>query len=289
VKPPKFDYVSPASVDEAVSALAAGGEEAKVLAGGQSLVPLLAFRFAQPSLLVDLNRIADLAYVRETDDGLAIGAMTRTHQLEVDPLLAAGWPLAAAAVQYIGHRQIRNRGTIGGSIAHADPAAELPAVALASRAVLVATGPNGRREIAARDFFDTYFTTALEPDEILTEIRVPRPAPKTGVGFVEVSRRHGDFALVGAAATVTLNGDGVADATVVLVSVADTPFEVVAAGEILRGSHVTDETAREVGAEATSSIEPSSDLHASTTYRKQVAATVTRRALLLAAERAAAA
>jgi CO/xanthine dehydrogenase FAD-binding subunit len=287
MKPPAFDYTAPDSVDEAVAALAAGGEEAKILAGGQSLVPLLAFRFAQPTLLVDLNRIGELAYVRDGDDGgLALGAMTRTHELEVSPLVADRWPLAAAAVPFVGHRQIRNRGTVGGSIAHADPAAELPAVALASRAILVARSPRGTREIPAADFFQTYFTTALEPDEILTEIRVPRPAPRTGAAFVEVSRRHGDFALVGAAATVTLNGEGCVDAQVVLVGVGDRPVAVSAAGELLRGSEVTEETAREVGAEASGTIDPSSDLHASGTYRKQVASVVTRRALLQAAARA---
>jgi CO/xanthine dehydrogenase FAD-binding subunit len=228
--------------------------------------------------------------VRETDDGgVAIGAMTRTHELEVAPLLAARWPLAAAAAPYIGHRQIRNRGTIGGSIAHADPAAELPAVALASRVTLVARGPRGSREIAAADFFQTYFTTSLEFDEILTEIRIPPPAPRFGAAFVEVSRRHGDFALVGAAATVTLDGAGCADARVALVGVADTPVDVPGAAEILRGKAVTEETAREVGAEASAAIDPGSDLHASGSYRKQVAAVVTRRALLQAAERAAAA
>jgi carbon-monoxide dehydrogenase medium subunit len=289
VKPPKFEYARPSTVDEAVSALVAGGEEAKVLAGGQSLVPLLAFRFAQPSLLVDLNRISDLAYVREDGGGLAIGAMTRTRQLEVDPLIAERWPLAAAAAPFIGHRQIRNRGTIGGSIAHADPAAELPSVAVASRVTLVARGPNGTREIPAAEFFQTYFTTSLEPNEILAEIRVPAPQPRTGAAFVEVSRRHGDFALVGVAVTVTLDDGGCSDARVVLLGVGDRPVEVSAAAEILRGAGVTEESARAVGAEASAAIEPSSDLHASSEYRTEVAAVVTRRALLEAAARAAAA
>jgi carbon-monoxide dehydrogenase medium subunit len=287
LKPAQFEHVAPASLAEAVAALAAGDDDVKVLAGGQSLVPLLAFRFAQPSLLVDLNRIAELAFVREAEDGgLVVGAMTRTHQLEADPRIAARWPLAAAAVQYIGHRQIRNRGTIGGSIAHADPAAELPAVALASRVRLAVTGPHGTREIPAAEFFRTYFTTALEPDEILTEIRIPKLAPRTGAAFVEVARRHGDFALVGAAATVTLAGDGVADAAVVLISVGDTPVEVTSAAEILRGSPLTEESARAVGAAASAAVEPGSDMHASSAYRKRVAAVVTRRALLEAAGRA---
>jgi aerobic carbon-monoxide dehydrogenase medium subunit len=286
VKPPKFDYVAAGSVDEALSALAEGGDEAKVLAGGQSLMPLLAFRFAQPSLLVDLNPIRELAYVRASGDGLAVGALTRTHQLDVSPDVAAGWPLAAAAVRFIGHRQIRNRGTVGGSIAHADPAAELPAVAVASRATLVARSARGDREIPASDFFLTYFTTALEPDEILAEIRVPAPAPRTGVAFTEVARRHGDFALVGVAATVTLNGSGCADANVVLLGVGDRPVVVAAAADILRGSPVTEDAAREVGAAVSAAIDPAPDLHASGTYRKEVAGVLTRRALLTAAEQA---
>ena len=286
MKSAQFDYVAPESLDEAVSALVEGGDEAKVLAGGQSLVPLLAFRFAQPALLVDLNRVAGLAGVNETDDGLVIGAMTRTHQLEVSPSIAARWPLAAAAAPFIGHRQIRNRGTIGGSIAHADPAAELPSVAVASGVTLVATGPRGTREIPASEFFLTYFTTALEPDEILTEIRVPAPAPRTGVAFTEVARRHGDFALVGVAVAVTVNGGGCTDARVVVLGVGDTPVEVPAAAEILRGNPVTEEAAREAGAAAAEAIDPSSDLHASAAYRKEVAAVVTRRALLEAAGRA---
>lgn len=286
MKPPKFDYVAPGSLDEALSALVQGGDEAKVLAGGQSLMPLLAFRFAQPSLLVDLNRIPELAYVRAGGDGLTVGALTRTHQLEIAPEVATGWPLAAAASRFIGHRQIRNRGTIGGSIAHADPAAELPAVAVASRATLVARSARGDREIPAAEFFVTYFTTALEPDEILAEIRVPVPAPRTGVAFTEVARRHGDFALVGVAATVTMNGDGCADAAVVLLGVGDTPVVVPEAADILRGSPVTEESAREVGAAASAAIDPSPDLHASGAYRKEVAGVLTRRALLEAAGKA---
>lgn len=289
MKPPIFDYVAPTTVAEAVGALAEGGDDAKVLAGGQSLVPLLAFRVIAPSLLVDLNRIPELAYVRPTDGGgVAIGAMTRTRELEESPLLAERWPLAAVAAPMIGHRQIRNRGTIGGSIAHNDPAAELAAVALATNATLVARGREGERTIPAAEFFRTFFTTALAWDEILTEIRVPAPVPKTGTAFVEVARRHGDLALVGAAVTVTLDGDAVADACVVLMGVGDGPVPVPAAAEILRGNELTEARAREASEEASAAIDPVSDLHASAIYRKEVAAVVTRRALLEAAGRAAA-
>ncbi|MCC6222978.1 MAG: xanthine dehydrogenase family protein subunit M [Thermoleophilia bacterium] len=288
MKPAPFDHVAPGSIDEAVSALASGGDDAKILAGGQSLVPLLSLRFAQPSLLVDLNRVSELAYVRPADDGgLAIGAMTRTHQLEVDPIVAERIPLAAEAAPLISHRQIRNRGTIGGSIAHADPSAELPAVALALGATLVSRSPRGERQTAAADFFRGYFTTALEADEILTEVRFPPARPGTGSAVLEVSRRAGDFALVGAAATVTLDDGACASASVVVFGVADRPVAVPAAAEVLRGGPVTAESARAAGAAVCAAVEPGSDIHATGAYRKQVAGVLARRALGIAAGRAA--
>lgn len=287
MKAAPFDYVVPTTLDDAVSALAAGGEEAKLLAGGQSLVPLLALRFAQPALLVDLNRIEELAYVKATEDGgLAIGSMTRIRELETHPLFVERAPLAVEAVPLISHRQIRNRSTIGGSIAHADPAAELPAVARALDASFIARSPRGERTIAASDFFRTYFTTALGPDEILKEIRLPPLRPRTGTAILEVSRRRGDFALAGAAATITLEGGVCANASVVLFGVADRPV-AIALGD-LRGSSITEQRASEAGAFASAAIEPVSDIHASGAYRKRVAAVLTRRTLLAAAERAAA-
>lgn len=288
MKSAPFDYVAPGTIEEAVSALASGGEEAKVLAGGQSLVPLLALRFAQPTLLVDLNRIPELAYVRPADDGgLVIGSMTRTHELEVNLLVAERLPLAAEAAPLIAHRQIRNRGTIGGSISYAHPAAELPAVALALGATLVARSPRGERAIPASEFFRTYFTTALAPDEVLTEIRFPAPRPRTGWAALEVSRRSGDLALVGVAATVTIEDGACADARVVLFGVGDAPVAIAGVADALRGQAVTAERARDAGAVASASIEPASDIHASGDYRKRVAAVLTRRALLRAAERGA--
>lgn len=286
MKSAPFDYVAPTSLDEAISALSAGGEEAKILAGGQSLVPLLALRFAQPALLVDLNRVEGLSYVKVAKDGgLSIGSMTRIHELEINPCFAERAPLVSEAAPLISHRQIRNRSTIGGSIAHADPAAELPAVARALGATLVARSPRGERAIPASEFFRTYFTTALAPDEVLTEIRLPAPRPRTGAAILEVSRRRGDFALVGAAATVSLEGEACSDANVVLFGVADRPVVVALGG--LRRLSVTAERAREAGDFASASIEPGSDIHASAAYRKRVAAVLTRRALLSAAERAA--
>ena len=286
MKPAPFDYVAAASVDEAVAALASADADAKVLAGGQSLIPMLAFRLGRPSLLVDLNRIPELSYVRALDDGgLAIGAMTRTHELEVSPLVAERWPLARDAAPLIGHRQIRNRGTVGGSIVHADPAAELPAVALATGATLVVQGRNGQRTIPAEEFFISVFTTALEADEVLTQIRVPPLATGTGVAFVEVSRRQGDFALAGAAATITLDRECCVDARLVLIGVGATPLAIPVA-EALHGTDVAVDEARAAAEQALALVEPGSDMHASAGFRRSLATVVGRRALLAAAERA---
>jgi aerobic carbon-monoxide dehydrogenase medium subunit len=289
VKAAPFDYVAPGSVDEAISALAGARGEAKVLAGGQSLIPVLAFRLARPSLLVDLNRIPELSYLRESDDGgLTVGAMTRTHELEISPLVAARWPLARDAAPHIGHRQIRNRGTVGGSIAHADPAAELPAVALATRATIVVRGPRGQRTISASEFFVSVFTTALASDEVVTEIRIP-PLPRgSGTAFVEVSRRQGDFALAGAAATVTFDGTVCARATLVLIGVGASPIEIPVAGA-LRGTGVGESQVAVAAEQARALVDPSSDIHGNAAYRTELATVVGRRALLEAARRARAA
>ena len=204
MKPPRFDYERPEGLDEALAVLAARGDEAKVLAGGQSLVPLLNFRLARPDRLVDLNEISELAYVRAGNGALRIGAMTRQAELERSDAAAAGWPLLAEAVRLVGHPQIRNRGTVGGSVAHADPAAELPAAlaALAPRSTCVR--PAGARSLRFDELVVTHLTTSLEPDEVLVEIEVPALPPRTGAAFVEFARRHGDFALAGAAVVVTL-------------------------------------------------------------------------------------
>jgi carbon-monoxide dehydrogenase medium subunit len=288
VKPPPFDYAAPSGLEEAVAALEHGGEDAKVLAGGQSLVPLLAFRLAYPSLLVDLNRIPELAYVEPTDDGgVAVGALTRTGDVEDSGVVRRRAPLVADAVPLIGHRQIRNRGTFGGSVAHADPAAELPGVVWALGATMRAVGPGGERTIPASEFFQGYFTTALEPAEVLAEVRIPPLPERSGTAFMEISRRHGDFALVAVAATVTLGSRDRCEAVrLVFAGVADAPVPVDVAG-VLRGEAVSEEAARAAGEEAASGLTPSTDIHASGAYRKQVAAVLARRALLLAAERAA--
>jgi CO/xanthine dehydrogenase FAD-binding subunit len=212
--------------------------------------------------------------------------MTRTHELEVSALVAERWPLARHAAPLIGHRQIRNRGTVGGSLAHADPAAELPAVAVATGATMVIDGPEGRRVLPAESFFVGVFATALRPGELLAAVRVPPRPAGLGTAFYEVSRRPGDFALAGAAATVVLEGGVCVDASLVLIGVDAIPFAVSSAADLLRGTRVTGEDAAGVGEEARILVEPGSDQHASATYRRDLAAVVARRALLAAAERA---
>jgi carbon-monoxide dehydrogenase medium subunit len=287
MKPVAFDYFDPTTVDEALALLRTHGEGAKALAGGQSLVPLMNFRLARPQALIDLNRVATLDYVRAADGMLAIGALTRQHAVEFSADVRARCPLLAEAVPFIGHAAIRSRGTVGGSVAHADPAAELPTVVAALEGTLVARGPGGERTIAARDFFVSYLTTALAPDELLVEVRLPVAPPRTGAAFVEVSRRHGDFALVAAAAQVTLAADGVCErVALALGGVGAVPF---AAGEDARrlvGETPTEGAYGEIGRRVAARVEPDSDLHASAAYRTDVAAVLTRRALAQAVERA---
>lgn len=284
MKAAEFEYAVPASLEEAVALLAARGDDAKVIAGGQSLMPLLALRFAQPGLLVDLNRVAGLAGIRELPDGgLAIGAMTRTRELETSPAAAARAPLAAEAAPLIAHRAIRNRGTVGGAVAHADAAAELPAVMLALGATIVAQGPNGAREIAAADFFRTHYTTALEPDEVLTELRLPPLPPGTGTAFAEISRRHGDFAMAGAAAVLTVEAGRCSAASVALLGVADRPTAIDTA--TLVGQAPEPERFESVADAAAAALTPASDQHASSEYRRHLAAVLVRRTLVAATER----
>jgi len=291
MKPARFDYVAPATVGEAVSSLDSYEGEAKVLAGGQSLMPLLNMRLARPGLLVDLGRIAELDYVRETDGWLEIGAMTTKRSVEDSAIVERCQPLLHAATVLIGHPQIRNRGTVGGSMAQADPAAEYPAMAVALDAELRAAGPDGERVIKAEDFFVTYLTTALGPSEVLTEVRVPVLPERSGWAFTEVARRHGDFAIAGAAATVALDSAGhVSDARIVLFGVGPGPVRPRAAEEVVRGERAGDDLCRQAGSKASEEIdEPLSDVHASAEYRRHLAGVLTRRALAEAADRAAAA
>jgi carbon-monoxide dehydrogenase medium subunit len=287
VKPAPFEYHDPSTIDEAVALLKQYDGEAKLLAGGQSLMPLLNMRLARPQGVVDLNHVAGLDYIREENGWIAIGALTRQRALERSELVRARQPLLHEATRNIAHPQIRNRGTVGGSIAHADPAAELPAVALVLDAELVVTGPGGRRTLPAAGFFVTYLTTLLEPVEVLTEVRVPVLPARTGWSFQEVSRRHGDFALAGAVVTLTLDRDRCSDARVALFGVASTPVRASAAEAMLHGAKPDERLLAEVARAATADLDaPLSDVHASEEYRRHLAEVMTRRALTEALARA---
>jgi carbon-monoxide dehydrogenase medium subunit len=291
LKPPDFEYADPRTLPEAIDLLAKGQGEAKVLAGGQSLMPLLAMRLARPRLLVDLGRIEGLAGIREVDGQLAIGAMTTKRAVELSPQVRSHSPLLHEATRWIAHPQIRNRGTLGGSLAHADPAAEYPAVALLLGATLRVAGPDGERSIAAADFFLSYLTTALGPGDVLVEARFPRLPRGTGWSFQEFARRPGDFALVGCAASLAPGPGGrIASAHLVLFGVGPTPLRAEVAEKRLleerpeaRVLDAAAEAARE------SVLEPIADLHASAEFRRHLAGVLARRALAEAAARAGAA
>jgi carbon-monoxide dehydrogenase medium subunit len=291
LKPPAFDYEAPTSLAEALAILQRHGDEAKVLAGGQSLMPMLNMRLARPAVIVDINRIPDLAYVREADGHLAVGALARHVDLLRSPSVAAGWPLLREATAQIGHPAIRNRGTVAGSIAHSDPSAEHPAVLACLDGEVVVAGPAGRRIVKPDAFFVTYLTTDLRPDEVVVEVRFPRLPPRTGSAFVEFAQRSGDFAIVGVAAAVTVDEDGVTcrEARIALTGVGGTPFRAREAEAMLRGRRLVpaaDDAFREAAAQVAASIEPDDDIHASARYRRHLAQVLTERALARASERA---
>jgi len=281
MKPAPFDYFDPRSVEEAVSLLREHGEDAKIMAGGQSLMPLLNMRMARPEALIDLSRVEGLEYIREEGGALAIGAMTTKRAVERSELVRSRQPLLHAATLLIAHPQIRNRGTVGGSMAQADPAAEYPAVALTLDAELRAVGPEGERTIAANDFFVSYLTTALEPAEVLTEVRFPVLAEGTGWAFEEISRRHGDFAMTGAAVTLSVEGAGRCTAArIVLFGVGPTPVRVQAAEQMLVGEALGPTLLEGAGQTVSEALdEPLSDVHASAEFRRHLAGVLTRRAL----------
>lgn len=288
MKPAAFEYVRAHSIDEALAAMAAHAGDAKALAGGQSLVPAMNFRLAQPAVLVDLNRIPGLDHVDASANGLRVGAMTRHRTLERSARVRADAPLVAEAMPHVAHVPIRTRGTLGGSLAHADPAAELPAVMLALDAHLDVRSVRGTRTIAAADFFVGLFATALEADEIVTAITVPpRPAGE-GWAFEEVARRHGDFALAGVATVVTLDAGGlVSSARVALCSVHERPVLAEAAARALVGEPPTPQAiAAAADAAAVEDADPASDIHASAAYRRHLTRVLVRRALSQAVQRA---
>ena len=285
MKPPVFEYTAAGSIDEALAELEQHGDAAKLLAGGQSLVPLLNMRLATPERLIDLNRVAELAYVTERAGGLAIGAMTRQRAVERSALAALHVPLLADALPWVGHFQIRNRGTVGGSLSHADPAAELPAVALCLDARFTARGPAGERTVPAGTFFRNQLTTALTPTELLTEVWFPMSPRGSGSAWIELARRHGDYALVGVAAVVTLTGDRIGEARLALTGVEDRPTGR-ATETRLAGESLTPGVLAEAADAVRRAIDPGSDIHATAAYRRHVAGVLTGRAIRTAAARA---
>jgi carbon-monoxide dehydrogenase medium subunit len=269
VIPAPFDYQRADSAEEAVALLGEHGDEAKLLAGGHSLLPMMKLRLAVPSVLVDVGRLDDLRYVRDAGDHVAIGALTRHRDLEIDPVLAESVPLLAHAAGEVGDPQVRHRGTIGGSLAHADPASDLPAVLLALGGSVVATGPNGEREIAATDFFTGFLESALEPDELLTEIRVPKLAVD-GWSFQKFNRRAQDWAIVGVASVRAGDRTGVA-----LVNMGSTPLLASAVMDAVSAGA----SAAAAAERATEGTEPQADINASVEYREHLARVLVRRAL----------
>jgi len=285
MKPVSFDYHRPASLTEALQVLAQHPETARPLAGGQSLVPMMNFRLARPALLVDLNVLQELSFVRVVSDELRIGAMTRQRTLETSGIVAEGWPLLQEATRHIGHIHIRSRGTVGGSIAHAYPSAELPVVMTALGASFVLRSAQRERIVSARDFFVDAMATVLEPGELLVEVRVPKSAPRTGWDFQEVSRRHGDFALAAVAGLLALKNDGTID-TVTLAFAGAKPH-VFRRTESYGRQQPNTPVFAEIADAAAAELDMETDIHATAEYRRQASHALARRVLQRAAARAA--
>ena len=280
MKPAPFSYLRPGSLEDALTGLAQAGEEAKVLAGGQSLIPLMNFRLVRPAILIDLNLLTELASISEQDGHLVIGAMTRQSAAENSPIVRSGYALLAEAMRHIGHIQIRNRGTVGGSLAHADPAAELPAVALVLDAQIEAQSPRGSRQIAANDFFVGPFSTSLAPDEILTAIRFEK-REGWGQAFLEVARRNGDFALAGVAISAQVAPDHrtLTDLAIGAFGVGPAALRLRSVEEVIRGVELDERSLREAAITASEEVDPSDDIHADVDYRRRLIGHLVRRAL----------
>jgi carbon-monoxide dehydrogenase medium subunit len=287
MKPAKFDYYDPTSLEEALALLDRHPDDTKVLAGGQSLMPLLNMRLARPNVVVDINRIKELNYVRASDGGIGIGAIARQRALQTEKLIAERVPILQEAAYYIAHPQIRSRGTICGSIAHADPAAELPALALALDAEMTLTSAKATRTVGAETFFQSFFTTALEANEILTEVRFPAPPKDSAWSVLEISRRHGDFAIAGIIAGLALEPDRqvIRRARLVYFGVGPTPIRVTAAEDALLGQAAAEPAFEAAAQSAKQGIAPTNDIHATEEYRRAVAATLTKRALRAALQK----
>ncbi len=287
MKPAPFRYAAPASLEEALALKAEHGDEAKFLAGGQSLVPAMNFRLAQPAVLIDLNGLDALAYVKAEGGTVRIGAMTRYHTLQRDKTIGSKVALMAEALPEVAHPAIRNRGTLGGNLSHADPASELPAVVLALGGTLHARSKKGARAITAKDFFVGVLTTALANDELLAEIELPVFPPRSGTCFLEVARRKGDYAMMGVACAVTLDAGGAcSDVHLAYCNAGETPVAAPKAAQALKGQRLDDKTARDAAEMAKGEIRPFGNVHASVDYQRHLAGVLTRRALIAAYGRA---
>lgn len=285
MKPPPFQYKRASIVEEALTALAEGGDEAKILAGGQSLIAMMNLRLVRPQMLVDINRLTTLDYIRTDNGTLALGALTRQASVEESSEVTKACPLMAEAIRYVAHKPIRNRGTIGGNLAHNDPTSELPAVAVALDAEFVAQSSKGKRSIPAADFFTGYLTTVLAPNELLTEVRVPAWPEGQGWSFMEISPRKGDYALVGVAATLQVQDGKCQAARLVYTGVGEHAHRISEAEQALVGNEAGEAAFSEAADVARRSVDPSSDVHASAEYRRDLVAVLTRRALAQALER----
>jgi len=285
MKLPAFEYACPATINEAVALLAGHAGDAKPLAGGQSLVPMMAFRIVQPSLLVDLRRLPGLKETKVGPNGVCLGALVRWRDILDDKRLATANPLLREAVSHVAHYQIRNRGTVGGSCAHADPASEMPGIAQACEATFTVIGKGGSRTIKATDFFKGALTTALKPDEIIIEIQLPAWPPARRWGFQEFARRRGDFAMAGVALYYDLNGGKAANAHIAVIGVGDHQRRLPKAEAALNGQTVNEALTIKVGETAAAEVEPQEDIHASAAYRRALTGTLTERALKAAMAR----
>jgi carbon-monoxide dehydrogenase medium subunit len=283
MKLPPFEYACPTTLSDAVALLASHDGEAKALAGGQSLVPMLAFRVASPSLLVDLRKLAELKQIKIADDGVTLGAMVRWRDILDDARLRKAHPLLVAAVEHVAHYQIRNRGTVGGSIAHADPAAEMPGIVVTCEAKIAVVGKSGARIIDAANFFQGPLMTALKPDEIITEIRLPAWPEERRFGFQEFARRRGDFALAAAMLFYDDDGGKARNAHVGAIGVADMPLRLTAVEQVLDGNRIDEAIIAKAEAAASASVDPHDDIHASGAYRKALVGVMVERALKSAA------
>jgi aerobic carbon-monoxide dehydrogenase medium subunit len=285
--PPSFEYYAPTTAEEAIGLLQQLGPEAKILSGGMSLIPLMRLRLAAPRYLIDINRIAGLAEIKETDGFLRIGALAREAELERSALVRSKYPILVETAAVIGDPLVRNRATVGGNLAHADPANDHPGTMLALAAEVVATGPTGERRIPITNFFTGFFATALDPDEILMEIRVPIPPPRSGGAYVKLERKVGDFATAGVAAQLTLGRDDVCDQVRIgLTNVGSMPIEAQQAEEVMRGKRIEPEVVRRAAQLAAEASDPSADLRGSVEYKRDLVRVLTVRALNRALEQA---